>query len=207
MKEAVLPFARFPDVDTVLGPEMRSTGEVMGIDRSFGLAFTKSQISAGNRLPAAGTVLFSLADRDKPAGIVAARRFAELGFTLVATAGTATALEAEGLRVESVIGKLTGASAGDGHRRRTSTRSSCSRRGRSTWSSTRRGVGGPGPTATTSAARPPPAASPASPRSRLRLPPPPGSGSGPPRRPTPGRSRSTTVTASSGSTCEPGAFR
>ena len=112
VKEAVLPFARFPDVDTVLGPEMRSTGEVMGIDRSFGLAFTKSQISAGNRLPAAGTVLFSLADRDKPAGIVAARRFAELGFTLVATAGTATALEAEGLPVESVIGKLTGASAG-----------------------------------------------------------------------------------------------
>jgi carbamoyl-phosphate synthase large subunit len=84
----------------------------MGIDRSFGLAFTKSQISAGNRLPAAGTVLFSLADRDKAAGIVAARRFAELGFTLVATAGTATALEAEGLPVESVIGKLTGASAG-----------------------------------------------------------------------------------------------
>ena len=114
VKEAVLPFARFPDVDTVLGPEMRSTGEVMGIDRSFGLAFTKSQISAGNRLPATGTVMLSLADRDKTAGIVAARRFADLGFALVATAGTAAALEAEGLQVETVVGKLSGsAAAGD----------------------------------------------------------------------------------------------
>jgi carbamoyl-phosphate synthase large subunit len=114
VKEAVLPFARFPDVDTVLGPEMRSTGEVMGIDRSFGLAFTKSQISAGSRLPAAGTVMFSLADRDKSAGIVAARRFADLGFGLVATAGTAAALESVGLVVDAVVGKLTGSpGAGD----------------------------------------------------------------------------------------------
>ena len=87
VKEAVLPFNRFPDVDTVLGPEMRSTGEVMGIDRTFGLAFAKSQTAAGNRLPREGTVFLSLADRDKPAGLVAARRFAELGFSLVATAG------------------------------------------------------------------------------------------------------------------------
>jgi carbamoyl-phosphate synthase large subunit len=107
VKEAVLPFDRFPDVDTVLGPEMRSTGEVMGIDRSFGLAFAKSQIAARNRLPRSGTVLFSLADRDKPAGMVVARRFAELGFGIVATAGTAAALEAEGLLPEAVIGKLT----------------------------------------------------------------------------------------------------
>src|SRR5262249_33678266 len=106
VKEAVLPFDRFPEVDTVLGPEMRSTGEVMGIDRSFGLAFAKSQIAARNRLPRSGTVLFSLADRDKPAGMVVARRFAELGFRIVATAGTAAALEAEGLVAEAIVGKL-----------------------------------------------------------------------------------------------------
>ena len=91
VKEAVLPFDRFPGVDTILGPEMRSTGEVMGIDRSFGLAFAKSQVAAGNRLPASGTVFLSLADRDKAAGIGLARRFVDLGFALAATAGTATA--------------------------------------------------------------------------------------------------------------------
>ena len=115
VKEAVLPFARFPDVDTVLGPEMRSTGEVMGIDRSFGLAFTKSQISAGNRLPTAGTVMFSLADRDKATGLVAARRFSELGFSLVATAGTARVLESVGLVVDAVVGKITGPDSPFGH--------------------------------------------------------------------------------------------
>jgi carbamoyl-phosphate synthase large subunit len=107
VKEAVLPFNRFPEVDTVLGPEMRSTGEVMGIDRSFGMAFVKSQTAAGNRLPREGTVFFSLADRDKPAGLIAARRFTELGLSLVATAGTAAALRADGLEVDAVIGKLT----------------------------------------------------------------------------------------------------
>jgi carbamoyl-phosphate synthase large subunit len=107
VKEAVLPFNRFPDVDTVLGPEMRSTGEVMGIDRSFGMAFAKSQTAAGNRLPRQGTVFFSLADRDKQAGLIAARRFAELGLALVATEGTAAALEADGLPVDAVVGKLT----------------------------------------------------------------------------------------------------
>ena len=106
VKEAVLPFDRFPDVDTILGPEMRSTGEVMGIDRSFGLAFAKSQAAAGNRLPASGTVFLSLADRDKPAGLLAARRFAELGFALAATAGTAAALDAEGLPVATVVAKV-----------------------------------------------------------------------------------------------------
>jgi carbamoyl-phosphate synthase large subunit len=110
VKEAVLPFNRFPDVDTVLGPEMRSTGEVMGIDRSFGMAFAKSQTAAGNRIPREGTVFLSLADRDKAAGLVAARRFAELGYSLVATAGTAAMLEADGLKVDAVVGKLT---AGD----------------------------------------------------------------------------------------------
>jgi carbamoyl-phosphate synthase large subunit len=114
VKEAVLPFDRFPDVDTILGPEMRSTGEVMGIDRSFGLAFAKSQAAAGNLLPQSGTVFFSLADRDKPAGLGVARRFAELGFTLVATAGTAQALEADGLHVSEVVGKIAEGSASTG---------------------------------------------------------------------------------------------
>jgi carbamoyl-phosphate synthase large subunit len=106
VKEAVLPFNRFPTVDTVLGPEMRSTGEVMGVDRSFGLAFAKSQAGAGNPLPASGTVFLSLADRDKPAGMLVARRFAELGFALTATAGTAAALETEGLKVAEVVAKV-----------------------------------------------------------------------------------------------------
>ena len=106
VKEAVLPFNRFPDVDTVLGPEMRATGEVMGIDASFGLAFAKSQMAAGDRLPDSGTVLFSLSDRDKPGGTVAARRFVELGFSIVATPGTAAAFEESGVPVESTIVKL-----------------------------------------------------------------------------------------------------
>ncbi len=106
VKEAVLPFDRFPEVDTILGPEMRSTGEVMGIDRSFGLAFAKSQAAAGNLLPASGTVFFSLADRDKRSGLDAARRFVELGFTIAATAGTAAMLEAEGLPVATTVAKV-----------------------------------------------------------------------------------------------------
>ncbi|MFN8036026.1 MAG: carbamoyl-phosphate synthase large subunit [Acidimicrobiia bacterium] len=106
VKEAVLPFNRFPDVDTILGPEMRSTGEVMGIDRSFGLAFAKSQAAAGNHLPAQGTVFFSLADRDKAVGLRAARRFAELGFAIIATLGTANALEADGIPVDAVVAKV-----------------------------------------------------------------------------------------------------
>ena len=114
VKEAVLPFNRFPDVDTLLGPEMRSTGEVMGIDRSFGLAFAKSQAGAGNTLPRSGTVFMSLADRDKPAGIVAARRFAELGFAIAATSGTAAALEADGIPVATVVAKVGEERAGRG---------------------------------------------------------------------------------------------
>jgi carbamoyl-phosphate synthase large subunit len=106
VKEAVLPFNRFPTVDTILGPEMRSTGEVMGIDRSFGMAFAKSQAGAGNRLPGQGGVFLSLADRDKDAGLLAARRFAELGFSIAATAGTANVLEASGIPVDTIVAKV-----------------------------------------------------------------------------------------------------
>jgi carbamoyl-phosphate synthase large subunit len=106
VKEAVLPWSRFPEVDTILGPEMRSTGEVMGIDRTFGLAFAKSQAGAGNVLPERGTIFLSLADRDKPDGLRAARRFAELGFALVATRGTADLLAREGIPVADVVAKI-----------------------------------------------------------------------------------------------------
>src|SRR3546814_7375951 len=82
VKEAVLPFNRFPDADSVLGPEMRSTGEVMGIDTTFGLAFAKSQLAAGDRLPTGGCVFMSLADRDKVVGTEAARQFVAAGFTI-----------------------------------------------------------------------------------------------------------------------------
>jgi carbamoyl-phosphate synthase large subunit len=106
VKEAVLPFNRFPDVDTVLGPEMRATGEVMGIDATFGLAFAKSQAAAGDRLPGRGMVFLSLADRDKPGGLVAARRFVELGFALAATDGTARYLRDNGVPVAEVVDKV-----------------------------------------------------------------------------------------------------
>jgi carbamoyl-phosphate synthase large subunit len=106
VKEAVLPFDRFPDVDALLGPEMRSTGEVMGISTTFGLAFAKSQIAAGSSLPIGGTVFLSLADRDKRLGLEAARAFVALGFTIAATAGTATYLESEGVRVVTVVAKV-----------------------------------------------------------------------------------------------------
>jgi carbamoyl-phosphate synthase large subunit len=106
VKEAVLPFTRFPDADTLLGPEMRSTGEVMGIDQTFGLAFSKSQAAAGDELPGSGTVFFSLADRDKAAGVAAARRFVQLGFSLAATSGTAAYFEKEGVPVATVVSKV-----------------------------------------------------------------------------------------------------
>jgi carbamoyl-phosphate synthase large subunit len=106
VKEAVLPFSRFPDVDTLLGPEMRSTGEVMGIDRTVGLAFAKSQMAAGDRLPDGGRVFFSLADRDKAGGVLAARRFAQLGFGIVATEGTGRHLEANGVPVDTIVAKV-----------------------------------------------------------------------------------------------------
>jgi carbamoyl-phosphate synthase large subunit len=106
IKEAVLPFNRFPDADTLLGPEMRSTGEVMGVDATVGLAFAKSQLAAGDRLPQSGTVFFSLADRDKAGGVAAARRFAELGFSIVATAGTARHLRDNGVPVTGTVAKI-----------------------------------------------------------------------------------------------------
>ncbi len=106
VKEAVLPFDRFPGVDTLLGPEMRSTGEVMGVDITFGLAFAKSQMAAGTRLPVSGTVFLSLADRDKPAGLEVARMFEELGFSIAATLGTAGYLRANGLTVETLVAKV-----------------------------------------------------------------------------------------------------
>jgi len=116
VKEAVLPFSRFPEVDALPGPEMRSTGEVMGTGPTFGLAFAKSQIAAGNRLPDAGRIFLSLADRDKEGGLEAARAFVALGFALVATEGTAAFLGSRGVPVETVVGKLTNAASGAGAR-------------------------------------------------------------------------------------------
>ena len=106
VKEAVLPFDRFPEADPLLGPEMRSTGEVMGIDLTTGLAFTKSQIAAGGALPDSGTVFMSLADRDKAVGLEAARGLVDLGLEVVATSGTAEHLVANGVPVTTVVAKL-----------------------------------------------------------------------------------------------------
>jgi carbamoyl-phosphate synthase large subunit len=86
---------------------MRSTGEVMGIDSSFGLAFAKSQAAAGDELPAGGTVFFSLADRDKAGGVAVARRFVQLGFRVAATYGTASYFEADGVPVDTVVAKVS----------------------------------------------------------------------------------------------------
>ncbi len=106
VKEAVLPFSRFPGVDTVLGPEMRSTGEVMGVGETFGIAFAKSQLAAGSRLPDAGRVFFSLADADKVEGLALARRLFELGFELAATLGTAGFLRSHGVDVATLVSKV-----------------------------------------------------------------------------------------------------
>jgi carbamoyl-phosphate synthase large subunit len=106
VKEAVLPFDRFPEADPLLGPEMRSTGEVMGIDLTPGLAFNKSQIAAGCDLPESGTVFFSLADRDKRAGLEAARGLVDLGLDIVATSGTAAHLRDNGVPVTDIVAKL-----------------------------------------------------------------------------------------------------
>jgi len=108
VKEAVLPFVKFPGVDAVLGPEMKSTGEVMGIDREFGLAFAKSQVGASGALPLEGTVFLSVRDTDKPHIMPLARRLAEIGFQLVATAGTAAVLRSGGLGVEPVAKVVDG---------------------------------------------------------------------------------------------------
>lgn len=102
VKSPVFPWNKFPGVDTVLGPEMKSTGEVMGVGDSFGEAFAKAQLSAGQTLPISGTVFISIADRDKAGVAELGQRFVELGFNLVATHGTANALERAGLPVERV---------------------------------------------------------------------------------------------------------
>jgi carbamoyl-phosphate synthase large subunit len=107
VKEAVLPFNRFPEVDPALGPEMRSTGEVMGIGSTFGRAFFKAELAAGTLLPTSGVVFLSLADSDKPAGIVVAKRLRELGLGIAATAGTAKYLERFGLDIDQRVGKLS----------------------------------------------------------------------------------------------------
>ncbi len=102
VKEAVFPFARFPNVDTVLGPEMRSTGEVMGIDRSFPLAFAKAQDAAGNSLPREGKAFLSVRDEDKPHVIEIGRRLRKLGFDITATSGTAATLREAGVECSTV---------------------------------------------------------------------------------------------------------
>jgi len=102
VKEAVMPFARFPGVDVILGPEMKSTGEVMGIDRTFDRAFAKSQIAAGLTLPLSGTVFVSVRDDDKNAILAPARRLIDMGFKIIATGGTATFLREQGLAVTRI---------------------------------------------------------------------------------------------------------
>jgi len=102
VKAAVLPFGRFPGVDTVLGPEMKSTGEVMGIDADSGMALAKAMVAAGHALPKAGCVFVSVANRDKRAIVFPAKRLADLGFRLLATGGTAGVLERAGIPVERV---------------------------------------------------------------------------------------------------------
>ena len=103
VKEAVLPFNKFPGTDTLLGPEMRSTGEVMGIDTSFGQAYAKAELAAGQQLPLTGTVFISVNDRDKPAVIPIAKEFAAAGFTIVATSGTYSTLSEANIDVTSIL--------------------------------------------------------------------------------------------------------
>jgi carbamoyl-phosphate synthase large subunit len=103
VKSPVFPWSKFAGVDTVLGPEMKSTGEVMGVAANFGEAFAKAQLSAGQLLPTKGTVFFSVTDHDKTAVVDLARRYVHLGFKIVATEGTANALERAGLSVERVF--------------------------------------------------------------------------------------------------------
>ena len=117
VKEAVLPFNRFADVDTALGPEMRSTGEVMGIDDSFARAFAKAQFAAGTTLPVSGLVFVSLNDRDKVGGVDVVKGLTTLGLEIVATVGTAEYLTKHGCNVSRVVGKFSerksGSSTGD----------------------------------------------------------------------------------------------
>jgi carbamoyl-phosphate synthase large subunit len=102
VKSPVFPWNKFPGVDTVLGPEMKSTGEVMGVADNFGAAFAKAQLGAGQKLPTQGTVFLSVTDHDKRHVVLVARKFSDMGFKLVATAGTADVIEAAGMNVERV---------------------------------------------------------------------------------------------------------
>jgi carbamoyl-phosphate synthase large subunit len=102
VKEAVFPFAKFPGVDTLLGPEMKSTGEVMGIDTDFGMSFAKSQMAAGNPMPVSGRVFLSVKDKDKPGLLEVAQGLEKAGFAIVATRGTAEYLKKRGIAVETV---------------------------------------------------------------------------------------------------------
>jgi carbamoyl-phosphate synthase large subunit len=108
VKEAVFPFARFPGVDTVLGPEMRSTGEVMGIDRDYAVAFAKSQLGGGSKLPLTGTVFVSVKDADKDKIVPPIRELAAMGFRIIATRGTKRHLDAHGIECEKVNKVLEG---------------------------------------------------------------------------------------------------
>jgi carbamoyl-phosphate synthase large subunit len=105
VKEAVFPFVKFPGVDTILGPEMKSTGEVMGVGKTFGEAFVKSQLAASARLPETGTAFISVRDGDKLAVVPVARELLDLGFRLIATRGTAGVLAAHGIEV-TVVNKV-----------------------------------------------------------------------------------------------------
>jgi carbamoyl-phosphate synthase large subunit len=102
VKEAVFPFNKFPGVDPILGPEMRSTGEVMGVGRTFGEAMLKSQVGAGSRLPREGTVVISVKNGDKDRAVAVAAELHAMGYSLMATKGTAAAIEAAGLPVQHV---------------------------------------------------------------------------------------------------------
>ncbi len=102
VKEAVFPFVKFPGVDTILGPEMKSTGEVMGVGKTFGEAFVKSQLGAGTKLPTSGTVFLTVKNSDKPRAVEIARELVAMGFELVATRGTAAAIAAAGVPVQTV---------------------------------------------------------------------------------------------------------
>src|SRR5207237_826961 len=112
VKEAVFPFTKLPGVDTILGPEMRSTGEVMGLADSFGMAFAKAQIAADGSLPLAGGIFVTVNDSDKPTVLPIARRFHELGFRLTATEGTARYLRSRGVPAEPAAGARKGSGPG-----------------------------------------------------------------------------------------------
>ena len=108
VKEAVFPFNRFPGVDILLGPEMRSTGEVMGLDRDYAIAFAKSQLGAGSKVPVEGTAFVSVKDSDKPRILPAVKRLHELGFRIIGTGGTQRYLQGHGVPSEKVNKVLEG---------------------------------------------------------------------------------------------------